>query len=303
MEVINISYRKVNKENSFAKWFIDKFGIDDFNNVIIHEKNIKNGINIWEISKRSAVKLWFRCKDKYYHEYELTADKYYKGNRCKYCGRTKYIHPLDSFGQYIIDNYGIEFLNKIWSDKNENSPFEYTLGTEKKAHFNCCECGEYIGKSQIKNYIVSSKKCPKCRGAISSLHEKVIEYLNENNYSINTEHDCSIIPINPITNYPLPYDIEVIDYKLIIEVNGKQHYSLIGGKSKWLKNMTPEEYLKRRKERDEYKKAFAIANGFFYLEIPYWTEKDENYKTLIQNKLNKINIYNTPTTTDARRAV
>lgn len=67
--------------------------------------------------------------------------------------------------------------------------------------------------------------------------------------------------------------------------------------------MTPEEYLKKRKERDEYKKAFAIANGFFYLEIPYWTEKDENYKTLIQNKLNKINIYNTPTTTDARRAV
>lgn len=296
-----MAYKKVKKEESFAQWFIDEFGIEKFNTLIMHEKNIANGIDIWSISRRSNALIWFKCENKEYHEYCLTADKYYIGNRCKYCARTKYVHPLDSFGQYIIDNYGKEFLDKIWSDKNDKSPFKYKTGSEQKVHFNCYECGEYIGTSQIKNYIVSKKLCVHCSGNISSLHQKVINYLSSNNYSINTEHDCSIIPINPVTKYPLPFDIEVIDYRLIIEVHGRQHYKEMGEKSKWLEGMTSIEYLTKRKKYDEIKKSFALANGFFYLEIPYYTEKNDDYKILIDNKLKEIKTYNMPTTTDTKR--
>lgn len=149
---MQIAFKNVEKEDSFASWFIDIFGLDKYNTVIDHKKNKSNGVDIWSISKRSIANIWFKCENKDYHEYCLTADKYYKGNRCKYCARTKYVHPLDSFGQYIIDNYGKNFLDKIWSDKNEKSPLKYTLGSEQKAYFNCSECGEYMSYSQIKNY-------------------------------------------------------------------------------------------------------------------------------------------------------
>ena len=295
-----MAFKKVKKEDSFAQWFINEFGIDKFNSCIIHEKNIANGIDIWTISKRSTAMLWFRCENKDYHEYQLTADKYYAGNRCKYCNRTKYVHPLDSFGQYIIDNYGKGFLDKIWSDKNKKSPFKYTVGSEQKAYFNCYNCGEYMGFFQIKNYVVSKKMCKHCTNNISSLHQKVIYYLQKNGYNINTEYDCSILPINPITKYPLPYDVEVVEHKLIIEVHGKQHYEECGKSSKWLHGMTSIEYLAKRKKYDDFKKSFAIANGFFYLEIPYWAEGNEVYIELIENKLKELKTYNTPTTTEMR---
>ena len=285
-----MSFKKVKKEDSFAQWFINEFGIDKFNTLINHKKNIKNGIDIWSISKRSTAILSFICENKEYHEYSLSADKYFIGNRCKYCGRTKYVHPLDSFGQYIIDNYGKEYLDKIWSKKNKKSPFKYTLGTENKAIFNCCECGQEIGNSQIKNYIKSSKLCKKCSGNISNLHRKVIDYLLQQNLKIKTEYDCSIIPINPLTKYPLPFDIEVCDYNLVIEINGKQHYNQIGNNSLWLHGLSSVEYLAKRKQYDEYKKSFALSNGFFYLEIPYWTEKNEQYKKIIDEKIKEINI-------------
>ena len=238
-----MAFKKVKKKDSFAQWFIDNFGIDKFNNIIMHEKNIENGIDIWTLAPQSMANIWFRCENKDYHEYCIPAYRYYKGNRCKYCGRTKYVHPMDSFGQYIIDNYGADFLDKIWSDKNQKSAFKYTLGSEQKVHFNCSECGEYMGTSQINNYIRSQKTCVKCKKSISSLHQKVIDYLGSLSLEINKEHDCSIIPINPVTKYPLPYDMEVIDLKLIIEVNGRQHYKELGKNSEWLHGLSSAEYL------------------------------------------------------------
>lgn len=47
---------------------------------------------------------------------------------------------------------------------------------------------------------------------------------------------------------------------------------------------TPEKSLIDLQERDLFKKNYALNNNYFYLEIPYWTEKDESYKKLIDNK-------------------
>ena len=45
-----MAFKKVKKKDSFAQWFIDNFGIDKFNNIIMHEKNIENGIDIWTLA-------------------------------------------------------------------------------------------------------------------------------------------------------------------------------------------------------------------------------------------------------------
>ena len=123
----------------------------------------------------------------------------------------------------------------------------------------------------------------------SKLQEKVNQYINSLGYKINTECNCTIIPKNPKTKFNLPFDNEIEELKLIIEVNGRQHYDEISSNSKWLNGKTAKEYLHNRKLKDRYKKIFAKSQGYFYLEIPYWCDDyKESWKDLINNKINNI---------------
>lgn len=40
--------------------------------------------------------------------------------------------------------------------------------------------------------------------------------------------------------------------------------------------------------RDKLKKEYALSHGYEFLIIPYWTELDDFYKTLIDNKIAEI---------------
>ena len=98
---------------------------------------------------------------------------------------------------------------------------------------------------------------------------------------------------SPKTNRWLPYDNDVVikNNHLIVEVMGEQHYNkncgLIERHAK-RNNTTPEQELAELQWRDEYKKQYAISQGYHYLAIPYWTEQDESYKTLIDDKIQSI---------------
>lgn len=86
------------------------------------------------------------------------------------------------------------------------------------------------------------------------------------------------------------FDNEIKELKLIIEVHGEQHYkSCSWDKYKAKKNNTTQDCVfKQRQLYDKYKKNFALNSGYFYLEIPYWTERDESYKNLIDDKIREI---------------
>ena len=83
---------------------------------------------------------------------------------------------------------------------------------------------------------------------------------------------------------------EIIDYKLIIEVHGIQHYEITNFAKMSAKkfNTTPEYELEYLQWKDNYKKQYALDNGYYYLEIPYLAEKDNSYKELIDNKIKEI---------------
>ena len=110
--------------------------------------------------------------------------------------------------------------------------------------------------------------------------------------SINHEYECSIIAKNPVTNKLLPYDNDVVieDKHLIIEVNGEQHYIADGWNATEAKrlNITPQEALEYLQCRDKIKMEYALSQNYSYLVIPYWTESDESYKTLIDEKIHEI---------------
>ena len=105
------------------------------------------------------------------------------------------------------------------------------------------------------------------------------------------EYNCNIIPINPITKYPLPLDNEINELKLIIEVHGVLHYELSGFHilSSKHNGTTPEQEFEYTKWKDEYKKKYVIDSGYNYLEIPYYTFNSNDYISIIQNKIAEIN--------------
>lgn len=129
----------------------------------------------------------------------------------------------------------------------------------------------------------------------SKLQKKVCKYIESNyQYAIIHEYACMLRAINPKTNHALPYDNQILisdKDNLIIEVHGVQHYSSASNYTALAAQkhgITPEEELAEIQWRDEYKKQYAIAQGYYYLAIPYWTENDESYKAIIDNKIQEI---------------
>lgn len=98
---------------------------------------------------------------------------------------------------------------------------------------------------------------------------------------------------NPNTNNLMwIYINEIKELKLIIEVNGPQHYKvcLLSKESGLELGKTPEEVLEYQKWKDKYKKQYALDQGYHYLEIPYniFRRKDGLYRKMIDDKISEI---------------
>ena len=285
----NIRIMKCSQCYSLAQWFIDNQL--DINLYWDYEKN--NGVDPWKTSYGSKVKYWFKCnKDKNHGSY-LMKPNCFTGDaqRCPYCSGVK-VCKSNSIGAYIENKYGQDFLNRIWSDKNTKTPYEYTSGSTSKVWFKCSDGKHADYNRTIINARNYEFRCPNCmqEKKESMIEDKTRLYLEELGYNVLHEHDCTLRPINPKTKSPMPYDNEIIwlnGKHLIREVHGEQHYIEHTGYFKGK--------LKQRQLYDRYKKAYAEHYGYEYLEIPYtaFRGKTKNlYKQMIDNKIEEI-LHNT----------
>ena len=277
--------------NSFAQWGIDHIDKNFLNKYWDYDKN--KDINPWEISKgTSRNKVWIKCQNKDYHvSYLVSCGNFTnKDNRCPLCSnKNGKVHPLDSLGELLKNK---ELLS-IWSSENKKSPYEYAPFSKQKVYWKCVE-GEHDDYLRtIHNSNICNFQCPKCirERDESFLQEKVRKYCNELGYIILHEHSCTICPVNPKTNRILPFDNEVVDLKLIIEVHGIQHYKIVGFHQLDADRfgITPEQSLEYQQWKDKYKKDYALSQGYFYLEVPYRTDNEsETWKELINNTIEEI---------------
>jgi hypothetical protein len=282
-----------NKCNSFAQWGIDNICKDFLKKYWDYDKN---NVDPWEISYGNNKKVWIKCQEKDYHgSYDIKCLHFTGMNsRCSYCGNFK-VHPLDSLGKLLEDRG----LLHIWGDKNKKSPYEYAINSNKVVWWKCPNEEHEDYKRKINGSNNYNFRCPKCvqERKESFLQEKVrlyLESLNSGKYMILHEYGCTIIPRNPKAKDKrgqMPFDNEVKELKLIIEVHGEQHYNICKWTKKHAKrkNTTPEYELHMQQVRDRYKRIYAKSKGYEYLEIPYWADdKDETWKQLIDNKINEI---------------
>lgn len=274
--------------NSFAQWGIDNICSDFLEKYWDYDKN-KN-INPWKISKSTKTKVYIKCiKIKYHDSYLITTNDFVNGKRCSYCSGRK-IHKFDSLGWLYPESF------QYWSDKNKKSPYEYISHSSSMVYWKCPNKKHNDYKRSIDEAVRLCFRCPLCTAERneSFLQEKVRLYIENMKYNIHHENNCTLLPINPKTKMPLPFDNEIEELKLIIEVNGSQHYKITNFAKLKAKraNTTPEYELHKQQLYDRYKKYVAYKNGYEYLAIPYWTDdKKETWKQMIDNKMIQIQAF------------
>lgn len=242
-----------------------------------------------DVSCCTASEFYFKCP-RCIHESELWAP-------IILCRRERvrmFCKKCRSLAQRLIDEFGNNALEEYWDYANNvDNPWDVPYGIHKSMFFKCSKHGSFLVRPKV--FLESAWKCPECarEHEESSLQTKVNQYLIEQyHFIVNHEYNCILRCINQNNGYIFPYDNEVIcgDIKLIIEVNGIQHYEC-GGLIKLVAeqmNISEKEAFEYQKWKDEYKKQYAVSQGYHYLEIPYWTERDDSYKTLIDNKIHEI---------------
>ena len=268
---------------TFKQWCNDNSRLKILN---LWDYNI-NKCNPEDILYGTPEKYWFKCP-RGIHNSELKNINQFTNNEgeiiCRQC---------NSIGQFVIDNFGKDFLERCLSNDNIIDPFEISYGSKETIFWKCPDgihkdFPRTISASSIYNF-----RCPDCvrERDESFLQEKVRLYLNEEKYDLRHEYNCNLIPINPKTKQRFLYDNEVVKLKFIIEVHGSQHYKICSFHKKHAKRngTTPEYELRYQKLKDRYKRIFAKSRGYFYVEIPYWMDnKNEDWKKMIDSKIDEI---------------
>lgn len=109
---------------SFKQWCEDN-NREDILNRWDYEKT---GFGPEDISYGSEKLVWLYCERNIHESESHHIDQLHKGNgekgvKCRKC---------NSFAQYVIDNYGDDYLDKIWSKNNIISPWDISAKSKKE---------------------------------------------------------------------------------------------------------------------------------------------------------------------------
>jgi hypothetical protein len=122
--------------------------------------------------------------------------------------------------------------------------------SEKKIKFICPDCN-HIFSSRLHD-ISKGKWCPYCK---NKTERKLKEWL-ETLYKIQNQPKYEWCK-NPDTNKFLPFDFSIEDLKLIIELDGAQHFKQV---SNW-------KCHKETTKRDIYKMNKAVEQGYTVIRL------------------------------------
>lgn len=250
----------------------------------------KNKFSPDEVSHGSKHLVWIKCQHEH-EDYQVACYSFSSGRGCPYCSGRKICYE-NSLYKYIKDS-GLN-PDKIWSNKNTKTALDYTTKSGQKVWWKCSNGKHEDFLRRVADMTDCGFVCLKCsyEKHNSYLQDKIVDYTKSKyHYTILNEQFCTIEqPVNPITGYKLRYDNEIVELKLIIECMGGFHYKASGfvNSSSKRKNISPKEELKYLQWKDAYKKEYALSQGYHYLEIPYWSETNDEYKKLIDVKVSSI---------------
>jgi hypothetical protein len=243
---------------SNSEEFIEKANLIHNNNYDYSNiKYINNHTNITIICKKHG-------------EFEQTPQTHLSGCGCQNCG----IETMKIKQKTDVDDF-IKNANIIHNNKYEYSKMNY-INARTKIIITCKIHGDF---EQQPDSHLRGCGCPYC---INKTEFILYEYLQKL-YEITSQFK-KIWCKNIDTNKYLPFDFCIEELKLIIELDGRQHFEQV---MNW---KTPEEQY----ENDKYKEKCANENGYSIIRLLQEDVFYDNYdwKTELINNIEKIKIDN-----------
>ena len=134
---------------------------------------------------------------------------------------------------------------------------DYINRFEKNLLIECFECGKPFLTSLSCYEEHGGQVCPDCSGAESMGERKIRHYLENN--------DINFVPQKWFTDCkdqrPLPFDFYLVDYNILIEFDGRQHF----GETNYFTYS-----FEKTKHHDEIKNNYCKTHGIYLIRIPYW---------------------------------
>lgn len=116
----------------------------------------------------------------------------------------------NSFGYYLIKNFGDDAIEKYWSDKNDKSPFEYSVGSGFKVWIKCQNCNYHEDYQMACFNFIKGKRCPWCAGKMVHPLDSFAQYnINRLGDDFLERYWCKDNNINPWTIRPFVNKVKV----------------------------------------------------------------------------------------------
>lgn len=191
-------------------------------------------------------------------EYSVFATQHVQGKDCKKCADAKM-----GYDRRITLEQFIAKAKEFHGDRYDYSACKYESYI-KKVEIICKTHGSFM--SRVVNHLQGTG-CPKCSEPKGEFRTR--KFLEENNIKFETQKwfdDCR----NPRTNYPLKFDFYLPEHNILIEYDGKQHYSY----TRFENNEVAEKDLENTKFKDSVKNQYAKDKNIKLIRIPYFKVKD-----------------------------
>jgi len=241
----------------------------------IYDKN--EGVIPRDIQKYTEKEYWFNC-NKCNHNFKKRIDLITRCNGwCPYCCHQKIC--MNECDYCYNMSFASNKKSLYWSDKNKITPREVFKSSAVRHIFICNDGHEF---KQRLDSINQGVWCPYCVNKTEQkLYEELIHYYSQLKQQFKVEW-CK-------NKTYLPFDFVLEEYKIIIELDGTQHFEQV---SNWT---SPEEtHL-----NDVYKMKCANENGYsvirllqtdvFYDTYDWLTELRENIeKIILEQRLQKL---------------
>jgi very-short-patch-repair endonuclease len=195
-------------------------------------------------------------------EFLQEANSHLQGQGCSKCSGN-YSYNTEEF---------IEKCNIIHGDKYEYSKTTY-ISTDVKVEIICVKHGSFF---QTPHHHLRGIGCPTCKNKTEAKFYEYAIKVYEIQHNIRFEW-CK----NNFTNYYLPFDFVLFNFRIIIEIDGPQHFQEVS-----FFNNDVENNIKR----DIYKMVKAVENKYSVIRLyqeDVWNDKN-NWKEWLNEKIEFI---------------
>lgn len=209
------------------------------------------------------------------HEFPIALDKINSNRWCPYCAVSSGKLCGDKHCDFCF-NRSFAAINsellEYWSEKNSKEPRELLPCSDNKYIFNCPSHGEFLMSLCNVTY---GHWCSLCKRKTEA---KLMKWLQKN-YPGEVNRETRFDWCRGKMRY-LPFDFCLENRKIIIELDGAQHFRQI-------LNWTSPSQIQNR---DRYKERKANQNGYSVVRLlqeDVWNDRNQ-WETLLKETLNRI---------------